>query len=244
MAPQIPIWIADYVLMGYGTGAIMAVPGHDERDFEFATTFHLPIVEVIHPSGQLQRRSRVQLTAAYIGPGHMINSGQFDGLPSETGKERVVAWLAESGKAENTVNYRMRDWIFSRQRYWGEPIPIVHCQHCGEVPVPEADLPVLLPHVEQYQPTGTGESPLAAIHEWVQVACPRCGSAARRETDTMPQWAGSCWYFLRYASPQCDTALADPAGHQDLVAGRSVCGRCRARHFAPAVCALLCQILV
>jgi leucyl-tRNA synthetase len=140
----------------------------------------------------------------------MVNSGQFNGLPSDVGKERVVAWLAESGKAEKTVNYRMRDWIFSRQRYWGEPIPIVQCPHCGEVPVPEADLPVLLPHVEHYQPTGTGESPLAAIQEWVQVACPRCGTLARRETDTMPQWAGSCWYFLRYASPHCNTALADP----------------------------------
>ena len=207
---HIPIWIADYVLMGYGTGAIMAVPGHDERDFEFATLFHLPIVEVItHPDSP--KDAHGQLTAAYTGPGHMVNSGQFNDLPSEIGKERVVAWLAESQKAEKTVNYRMRDWIFSRQRYWGEPIPIMQCPRCGEVPVPEADLPVLLPHVEQYQPTGTGESPLAAIQEWVQVACPRCGTLARRETDTMPQWAGSCWYFLRYASPHCDTALADPA---------------------------------
>jgi leucyl-tRNA synthetase len=206
---QLPIWIADYVLMGYGTGAIMAVPGHDERDFEFATRFDLPIIEVItHPDSPKDAAGR--LTEAYIGPGHMINSGQFDGLPWDEGKRRVVAWLAEQQQAESTVNYKMRDWIFSRQRYWGEPIPIIHCPHCGEVPVPESDLPVLLPHVERYEPTGTGESPLAAIQEWVQVTCPTCGGQARRETDTMPQWAGSCWYFLRYASPHCDTALADP----------------------------------
>ncbi|MGE3539264.1 MAG: leucine--tRNA ligase [Candidatus Tectimicrobiota bacterium] len=206
---EIPIWIADYVLMGYGTGAIMAVPAHDERDFEFATLFALPIVEVITHADS-PKDANGQLTAAYTGPGTMVRSGPFNGLTSAQGKERVVAWLAESAKAEKTVNYRMRDWIFSRQRYWGEPIPLVQCSHCGEVPVPESDLPVLLPHVEHYQPTGTGESPLAAIHEWVQVACPRCGGQARRETDTMPQWAGSCWYFLRYASPHCDTALADP----------------------------------
>ena len=207
---QIPIWIADYVLMGYGTGAIMAVPAHDERDFEFATLFNLPIVEVIGHANS-PKDTQGHLTAAYVGPGHMVNSGQFDGLTVEAGKQQVVEWLAQSGKAEKTVNYRMRDWIFSRQRYWGEPIPLVQCAQCGEVPVPEQDLPVLLPHVEHYQPTGTGESPLAAIHEWLQVACPQCGGQARRETDTMPQWAGSCWYFLRYASTHCDTAVADPA---------------------------------
>ncbi len=206
---RIPIWAADYVLMGYGTGAIMAVPAHDERDFEFASTFHLPILEVIHHPDS-PRDAQGALTAVYVGPGHMIHSGPFDGLSWEDGKKRVVASLAERQLAEFTVNYRMRDWIFSRQRYWGEPIPILHCEQCGEVPVPEADLPVLLPHVEHYQPTGTGESPLAAIHEWVNTVCPRCGGAAKRETNTMPQWAGSCWYFLRYASPSCNTALAAP----------------------------------
>ncbi len=211
---RIPIWIADYVLMGYGTGAIMAVPAHDERDFEFATVFGLLIIEVIaHPDSP--KDAVGQLTEAYVGPGNMVNSGEFDGLPWEEGKRRVVDWLAERGQAEATVNYRMRDWIFSRQRYWGEPIPIIHCDACGEVRVPEADLPVLLPHVERYEPTGTGDSPLAAIAEWLQVACPTCGGPATRETDTMPQWAGSCWYFLRYASPDCDTALVAPDAVRD-----------------------------
>lgn len=207
---KIPIWIADYVLMGYGTGAIMAVPAHDERDFEFATKFHLPIIEVIsHPDSQ--KDAAGHLTEAYVGPGQMVHSGRFDGLDWQEGKRQVVAALAERQLGEFTVNYKMRDWIFSRQRYWGEPIPIIHCHSCGEVPVPESELPVLLPHVERYEPTGTGESPLAAIREWVQVACPRCGVPARRETDTMPQWAGSCWYFLRYASPHFDGAMVDPA---------------------------------
>ena len=211
---RIPIWIADYVLMGYGTGAIMAVPAHDDRDFEFATVFGLPIIEVIgHPDSPKDADGR--LTEAYVGPGNMVNSGDFDSLPWEEGKRRVVQWLAERGEAEATVNYRMRDWIFSRQRYWGEPIPIIHCDACGEVRVPEADLPVLLPHVERYEPTGTGESPLATITEWLQVACPTCGGPATRETDTMPQWAGSCWYFLRYASPACDTALVAPDAVHD-----------------------------
>lgn len=205
---RIPIWIADYVLMRYGTGAIMAVPAHDERDFEFATTFGLPIVEVIsHPESPKDAEGK--LIAAYVGLGRMVNSGPVDGLSADEGKDRIVDWLAERHKAEKTVHYRMRDWIFSRQRYWGEPIPIIHCSQCGEVPVPEEDLPVMLPHVEKYEPTGTGESPLAAIAEWVNVACPQCGEQARRETDTMPQWAGSCWYFLRYASPHCATAPAD-----------------------------------
>ena len=211
---RIPIWIADYVLMGYGTGAIMAVPAHDDRDFEFATVFGLPIIEVIgHPDSP--KDADGQLTEAYVGPGNMVNSGDFDGLLWEEGKRRVVDWLAERGQAEATVNYRMRDWIFSRQRYWGEPIPIIHCDACGEVRVPDADLPVLLPHVERYEPTGTGDSPLAAITEWLQVVCPTCGGPATRETDTMPQWAGSCWYFLRYASPACDMALVAPDAVRD-----------------------------
>jgi leucyl-tRNA synthetase len=190
------------------------VPAHDERDFELATVFGLPIIEVIaHPDSP--KDAVGQLTEAYVGPGNMVNSGAFDGLPWEGGKRRVVAWLAERGQAQATVNYRMRDWIFSRQRYWGEPIPIIHCDACGEVRVPETDLPVLLPHVERYEPTGTGDSPLAAITEWLQVACPTCGGPAMRETDTMPQWAGSCWYFLRYASPDCDTALVAPDAVRD-----------------------------
>ena len=203
---QIPIWISDYVLMEYGTGAIMAVPAHDQRDFEFATEFGLPIVEVISPP----EGGGGKLTEAYINPGTMVNSAQFDGMPSEEGKNiRLPQWLAEKGLAEAKVNYRLRDWVYSRQRYWGEPIPIVYCDNCGEVPVPESDLPVVLPYVEKYEPTGTGRSPLSAIDEFVNTTCPKCGGPAKRETDTMPQWAGSSWYFLRYPSPDCDSSLCD-----------------------------------
>ena len=206
---RVPIWISDYVLMGYGTGAIMAVPAHDERDFEFAKQFDLPIVEVIHRH-DAERDDEGCLACAYTGEGVMINSGRFDGEHSSVGKREVVTWLASEGKAEQTIAYRMRDWLFSRQRYWGEPIPIVYCEDCGEVPLPEEDLPLLLPEVESYEPTGTGESPLAAIEEWVNTKCPRCGGKARRETDTMPQWAGSSWYFLRYVSPKNDGTAFDP----------------------------------
>jgi len=204
---EIPIWISDYVLMDYGTGAIMAVPAHDQRDFEFATAFGLPIVEVISPEGNHRTEP---MTAAYEGVGVMINSVRFDGMPSEEGKTRITEWLKEKGLAEFTVNYRLRDWVFSRQRYWGEPIPIIYCRDCGEVPIPEEDLPLLLPHVENYQPTGTGKSPLAAIPEFVNTKCPKCGGPAERETDTMPQWAGSCWYFLRYTSPKYDQGPFNP----------------------------------
>ncbi len=206
---RVPVWISDYVLMGYGTGAIMAVPAHDQRDFEFATEFKLPIREVIH-SDDAARDDSGNLSEAYIGEGKMIESGDFTGLPSEEGKKRVTESLVSQNKGKTTVHYKLRDWIFSRQRYWGEPIPIIHCGECGTVPVPEKDLPVVLPDVERYQPTGTGESPLAAITDWVNVQCPKCGKPAKRETDTMPQWAGSCWYFLRYADPENRNEIVSP----------------------------------
>ncbi len=205
---KIPVWVADYVLMSYGTGAIMAVPAHDQRDFEFAKKFNLPIVEVI--KGEDSRYNEGgDLAEAFTGEGIMINSGHFDGMSSVLGKEKIVEWLAEKDLANKAVNYKLRDWVFSRQRYWGEPIPIVYCDDCGEVPVSEADLPVLLPEVESYKPTGTGESPLAAIPDFVNTKCPKCGGPAKRETDTMPQWAGSCWYFLRYVSPKYDKGPFD-----------------------------------
>jgi leucyl-tRNA synthetase len=206
---RIPIWIADYVLMGYGTGAIMAVPAHDERDYEFAKKFGLPIVEVISSPAGVEKE-------AYSGEGAMMNSGEFNGRPSMEGRHAVITLLQAKGVGKGTINYKLRDWVFSRQRYWGEPIPIIHCPKCGSVPVDEEDLPVRLPEVERYQPTGTGESPLAAIHDWVDVSCPKCAGPAKRETDTMPQWAGSSWYFLRYASPHADEALVSETGKQWL----------------------------
>lgn len=190
---KIPVWISDYVLADYGTGAIMCVPAHDERDFAFAKTFDLPIVQVIAKDGV-----EVELTEAYTEVGVMINSGQFNGMMSDQTKEKVGDYVEEKGIGKKTTNYKLRDWVFSRQRYWGEPIPVVHCPYCGIVPIPEEELPVLLPDVESYEPTGTGESPLAAIDEWVNTTCPCCGKPAKRETNTMPQWAGSSWYFLRY----------------------------------------------
>jgi len=199
---KLQIWISDYVLADYGTGAIMCVPGHDERDFEFATKFGLPILQVISPDGELH-----ELQEAHTGDGVMVNSGDFNGLPADEGKEVVASHLAKLGIGEKTINYKLRDWVFSRQRYWGEPIPLIHCDKCGVVPVPEADLPVTLPHVDSYQPTDTGESPLALIEDWVNTTCPTCGGAAKRETNTMPQWAGSSWYFLRYVDVNNDKDL-------------------------------------
>ncbi|MCL2854930.1 MAG: leucine--tRNA ligase [Defluviitaleaceae bacterium] len=196
------IWVADYVLADYGTGAIMCVPGHDERDFEFAKKFSLPILQVISPDG-----SKFDLDEAYTGDGVLVNSDQYNGLTCDEAKEAIGNDLEKAGIGEKTTNYRLRDWVFSRQRYWGEPIPLIHCAKCGVVPVPEADLPVSLPHVESYQPTDTGESPLALIEEWVNVPCPQCGKAAKRETNTMPQWAGSSWYFLRYCDVDNDKEL-------------------------------------
>jgi leucyl-tRNA synthetase len=206
---NIPVWISDYVLMSYGTGAIMAVPAHDERDFEFAKKFGLKIIEVIADPGA-KKDEKGELTEAHIGDGKMVNSGSYTGMDSSAGKKKITNELEERGLGRFQVNYKLRDWVFSRQRYWGEPIPIIFCDHCGEVPAAEEDLPVLLPDVENYQPTGTGESPLAAIDDWVNVACPKCGGPAKRETNTMPQWAGSCWYFLRYISPDYDKGLFDP----------------------------------
>ncbi|MDR1636253.1 MAG: leucine--tRNA ligase, partial [Treponema sp.] len=222
---KIPIWIADYVLISYGTGAIMAVPAHDQRDWEFAKVFKLPIRQVVSeerydPSGYDPSRSdpprdySAEPEECTVADGYAVNSGQFNGLPSAEAKARVSAWVEEQGFGKKAVNYKLRDWIFSRQRYWGEPIPVVHCEHCKEesgsaiVPLREEDLPLRLPDVKSYAPTGTGESPLAAIPEWVNTVCPRCGGPAKRETNTMPQWAGSCWYYLRYLDPRNDQAFA------------------------------------
>ncbi len=191
---KIPIWLSDYVLADYGTGAIMCVPAHDDRDFEFAKKFGLDIIPVISADGSIPE----EMTEAYTGSGIVINSGDWDGSDSARLKEEAPDIIEKKGFGRKTVNYKLRDWVFSRQRYWGEPIPIVHCPDCGAVPVPEDQLPLLLPDVESYEPTGTGESPLAAIDEWVNTSCPCCGKPAKRETNTMPQWAGSSWYFLRY----------------------------------------------
>lgn len=201
---EIPIWVADYVLADYGTGAVMCVPAHDERDFEFATKFNLPIVQVILPEGEEEK----PLTEAYTGDGILINSGDWNGMKAFEAKKQIPHLMEEKGWGKKTVNYKLRDWVFSRQRYWGEPIPIIHCEHCGAVPVPEDQLPVLLPDVESYKPTDTGESPLAHIDEWVNTICPVCGKPAKRETNTMPQWAGSSWYFLRYVDNHNDQELA------------------------------------
>ena len=187
----IPIWIADYVLISYGTGAIMAVPAHDDRDWEFAKKFNLPIIEVLKSEVDVQ-------TQAWTEDGIHVNSEFLDGLNKADAIAKMLEWLADKGCGKKAINYKLRDWIYSRQRYWGEPIPLVHCEKCGCVAVPEKDLPVKLPDVKSYQPTGTGESPLAAIDEWVNCTCPKCGGKAKRETNTMPQWGGSCWYYLRY----------------------------------------------
>ena len=211
---RLPIWVSDYVLMDYGTGAVMGVPGHDERDFDFASAFGIPIIRVIAPTDiarqDMKKATDLPLDHAEVEYGVMVNSGEFDGMTSEEGKKAVTQSLAKRGMGRFTVNYKMRDWVFSRQRYWGEPIPIILCEKCGEVAVPEDQLPVMLPRVEHYEPTGTGESPLAAIPEFVNTTCPKCGGPAKRETNTMPQWAGSCWYFLRYVDPNNDKALCDP----------------------------------
>ena len=198
----VPIWLSDYVLADYGTGAIMCVPAHDDRDFEFAKKFDLPIIQVISRDGKEE-----ELTEAYTESGIVINSGEWTGRDSLELKKSAPEEIEARGIGKKTINYKLRDWVFSRQRYWGEPIPIVHCEHCGCVPVPEEELPLLLPDVESYQPTGTGESPLADIKEWVNTTCPVCGAPAKRETNTMPQWAGSSWYFLRYVDNKNEKEL-------------------------------------
>ena len=201
---KVPIWLSDYVLADYGTGAIMCVPAHDDRDFEFATKFGIPIIQVIAKDG----KEIENMTEAYTeASGTMINSGEWNGMESSVLKKEAPEMIEKMGIGRKTVNYKLRDWVFSRQRYWGEPIPIIHCPKCGNVPVPEDQLPLTLPEVDSYQPTGTGESPLAAIDEWVNTTCPCCGAPAKRETNTMPQWAGSSWYFLRYVDSKNNEAL-------------------------------------
>ncbi len=205
---EIPIWISDYVLMSYGTGAIMAVPAHDERDWEFAKTFDLPMVQVVAKDGE-----EVDIHAGAftdVATGVLINSEFLNGLEVKEAKEKMIAYLEEKGIGTAKINYKLRDWVFSRQRYWGEPIPIVECEKCGYVPVDESELPLMLPEVDSYMPTDNGESPLAAMTDWVNTTCPCCGGPAKRETDTMPQWAGSSWYFLRYCDPHNKELLASP----------------------------------
>ncbi|MEI6287962.1 MAG: leucine--tRNA ligase [bacterium] len=201
---EIPIWISDYVLSTYGTGAIMAVPAHDDRDFEFAKKFDLPIIEVIK-GGDIKKEAYTD-----VDNGLMVNSEFLNGLMPEEAIGKMTAWLEEKKVGKKAINYKLRDWVFSRQRYWGEPIPLVHCDKCGIVPLDEKDLPLTLPEVKKYEPTGTGESPLATIDIWVNTTCPKCGGPAKRETNTMPQWAGSSWYWLRYIDPYNHENLADP----------------------------------
>ena len=199
----IPIWIADYVLISYGTGAIMAVPAHDTRDWEFAKKFNLPIIEVLKSEVDVQKQ-------AWTEDGLHVNSDFLNGLNKEDAINRMLEFLEEKKIGKKAVNYKLRDWVFSRQRYWGEPIPLIHCPECGTVPVPEEELPLRLPEVKSYQPTGTGESPLAAIDSWVNCKCPKCGGNAKRETNTMPQWGGSCWYYLRYLDPHNEKQFCSP----------------------------------
>ena len=199
---EIPIFISDYVLVSYGTGAIMAVPAHDTRDWEFAKKFDLPIIEVVK-GGNVQEEAYTDCAK-----GIMVNSGMLDGLTVDEAKKRIIDWLTSEGKGHSKVNYKLRDWVFSRQRYWGEPIPMVYCEKCGYVPIDEKDLPLRLPMVESYEPTDNGESPLAKMTDWINTTCPCCGGKAKRETDTMPQWAGSSWYYLRYMDPHNKNAIA------------------------------------
>ena len=199
---EIPIFISDYVLVSYGTGAIMAVPAHDTRDWEFAKKFDLPIIEVVK-GGNVQEEAYTDCAK-----GIMVNSGMLDGLTVDEARKKIIDWLTSEGKGHSKVNYKLRDWVFSRQRYWGEPIPMVYCEKCGYVPIDEKDLPLRLPMVESYEPTGNGESPLAKMTDWINTTCPCCGGKAKRETDTMPQWAGSSWYYLRYMDPHNKNAIA------------------------------------
>jgi len=200
---KIPVWTSDYVLMGYGTGAIMAVPAHDERDYAFAKKFGLDIIEVIKSEQGVEKE-------AFTGDGELVNSGFLNGLHVKESKATMIKWLSEHNCGNAKTTYKLRDWVFARQRYWGEPIPVVHCEKCGVVPLPESELPLRLPEVEKFEPSGTGESPLAALTDWVNTTCPHCHGPAKRETNTMPQWAGSCWYYLRYMDPHNADALCAP----------------------------------
>jgi leucyl-tRNA synthetase len=208
---KIPIWISDYVLISYGTGAIMAVPAHDDRDFEFAKKFNLAIIQVVEPDNDGQKQLVREGKLCFAGDGTAVNSGQFTGLRTPDFKERITNWLERQKLGEKAINYKLRDWLFSRQRYWGEPIPVVHCEKCGIVSLSESDLPLVLPDVQDYTPPPTGEPPLSKATDWLKTTCPQCGGPAKRETNTMPQWAGSCWYYLRYIDPDnsgrcCDSA--------------------------------------
>jgi leucyl-tRNA synthetase len=202
---EVEVFIADYVLNSYGTGAVMAVPAHDERDYEFAKKYGLRIKSVVSADGEIPFEGK----AAFIDDGTLLNSAEFTGLKSAIARKKMISWLEDNKLGIGKINYRIKDWVFSRQRYWGEPIPLIHCAQCGVVGVPESELPLRLPDVDSYEPTGTGESPLAAISDWVNVTCPKCGGPAKRETNTMPQWAGSCWYYLRYIDPKNSEALVD-----------------------------------
>ena len=205
---RMPIWVADYVLAGYGEGAIMAVPAHDQRDYDFANKFGLPIIKVVDGTENVDDDDVIDF---YSGEGKLINSGDFNGMPTSEAREQVVAWLESQGVGHSQVTYKMRDWLISRQRYWGAPIPIIHCPHCGNVPVPEKDLPVLLPDIDDYLPSGDGQSPLAKVDSWVNTTCPNCGAAAKRETDTMDGYACSSWYLWRYTDARNDKEAWDPA---------------------------------
>ncbi len=219
---KVPIWIGDYVIAAYGGGAVMVVPAHDYRDYNFAKIYGLPIIKVVLPPEihyayrnaqdiAMGAKTSIRVeTECYVEYGTLVNSRDFTGLSSEKAIEKITEWLEKKGLGRKTVQYKLRDWVFSRQHYWGEPIPIIHCEKCGVVPVPEKDLPVKLPYVEKYQPTGTGESPLANITEWVNLKCPKCKGSAKRETDTMPNWAGSNWYYMRYCDPKNDREITDP----------------------------------
>ena len=205
---RMPIWVADYVLAGYGEGAIMAVPAHDQRDYDFANKFGLPIIKVVDGTENVDDDDVIDF---YSGEGKLINSGDFNGMSTSEAREQVVAWLESQGVGHSQVTYKMRDWLISRQRYWGAPIPIIHCPHCGNVPVPEKDLPVLLPDIDDYLPSGDGQSPLAKVDSWVNTTCPNCGAAAKRETDTMDGYACSSWYLWRYTDARNDKEAWDPA---------------------------------
>ena len=238
---EIPIFISDYVLASYGTGAIMAVPAHDTRDWDFAKAFDLPILQVVAAEGG--EEVDVQKAAfTDVATGVMVNSGFMTGMTVEEAKKAMIEYLEKNGIGHAKVNYKLRDWVFSRQRYWGEPIPIVKCPKCGYVPLPEDQLPLVLPEVESYETTDDGESPLSAMRAWVETTCPCCGGPAERETDTMPQWAGSSWYFLRYMDPAQRRCAGQQGGAGSLGSGGLVQRRHGAHHPASAVQPFLEQL--